>query len=162
MSAQPNAPLDKREDYKERRRRWQGISIQQVTFVNNLFIGLSSALVFWQGQYLLGKDVTLRSCFEWEFYLGSALLFLISLAVGCVTAWNRTKDFRQTAMVDTLRAGNDEQKQQAKKLSEENKKLGERTWRLLYAQGIVFLLGILFFVIAIVAHLLSLWIVKTR
>ena len=68
MSAQPNAPLDKRKDYKERRRRWQGISIQQVTFVNNLFIGLSSAVVFWQGQYFgnvrLDKRSKLDNCSE--------------------------------------------------------------------------------------------------
>lgn len=154
MSKQASPQSDKQEEYEERYRRWHGISIQQVGFVNNLFIGLSSAVVFWQGQYLLGKDVTLRSPSERWFYLISALFFLISLLVGCLTAWNRTVDIRQTTYVNRLRMKG--KHQEADKRSDENEKRGNRTWNLLFAQAVAFFLGVLLFVITIVLHLPSL------
>jgi len=129
---------EKQEEYDERYRRWQDIRIQQLGFVNNLFIGLSSLAVVWQGQAVLAKDVALGRWSAWAF-AASAVLLLFSLIIGCLTAWNRLIDIRQTAQAALYRKKG--QHGDAKKLSDANDKLGDRTWLGLMIQGGAFLAG---------------------
>lgn len=110
---------DKQAEYDERYRRWQGIRIEQLGFVNNLFIGLASLAVVRQGQAVLTKDVALGRLSAWTFG-ASAVLFLISLIVGCLTAWNRLIDIRQTARAVWLRKQGDHK--EADRISNEKRR----------------------------------------
>ena len=141
---------EKVEKYKERFIRWQNARIQQTGFVNNLLIALSSVILMWQGQSLSSGSIELRNHISYGL---SALLFFISIVIGCYIAWIRLADFRMTA--DVLRSliesppslkDKDEQAVR-KKMRADAKRYGENTIKYLPIQFITFIFG--FFLVAV-------------
>jgi hypothetical protein len=142
--------LDEVEKYKERFIRWQNARIQQTGFLNNLFIALSSGILIWQGQSLSSGSIDLSYHISYGL---SALLFFISIVIGCYIAWIRLADFRMTA--DVLRSliesppslKDREEQATRKKMREEAKRYGENTIYYLPIQFLTFIFG--FFLMAV-------------
>src|SRR3954466_11671859 len=81
--------------------RWQGRAIDQLSFVNNLFIGLSSGLLALQMRYTPTATSTATApptvTIVGLLSLLSGACFFLSLGVGCWLALNRLDSFRKTA-----------------------------------------------------------------
>jgi hypothetical protein len=144
------------EKYRERFVRWQNIRIQQTGFVNNLLIALSSGILIWQGQSLSNGSIDLRNHIPYGL---SALLFFISILVGCYIAWNRLADFRMTAdvlrsLVESPPSLNDRVEQATrKKMREDSKRYGENTNYYLPIQFLTFIFGFLLIAVDIIWNL---------
>ena len=123
------------EDRKGSFVRWQGITLQQFSFVNNLLIGLSTGILALQLNIAFNNETILNTGAKWLFSFSIVLIF-ISLAFGCWTALNRLLDFRTTTQV-TRKKGKNEQ-EGIENLREEAKSLGRRSWLLLKLQIVFF------------------------
>ncbi len=149
-----NKPDEEFEDYSERYIRWQGIRIEQMGYVNNLLIGLTSGSLVWLGDYLLTNGVSANI-----FFLLSPLFFSISLVLGFSTAWNRLKDFRLTAQVlrslveEPTSIATQGTKTKRKEMRTDAKNLGEASWTLLRWQIITFSIGLGFAALAVACHI---------
>ena len=142
--------------FAERYIRWQTIRVEQLGYVNNLIIALASGSLLWQGQTLLTTPAIVQ---EHLFYLLSAILFFVSVAIGCYIAWNRLGDFSLTA--DRLRSlmetptaiADNETKKLRKEMKNESDRLGNITRYLLPIQFITFGIGFLFVALDIILNL---------
>ena len=140
---------------RERFIRWQGIRIQQLGAVNNMFVILATAIIAFELPFLFEKADEMSGAERWVF-LVSLILFLASIMTGCYTAWNRLQDFRKTEWKVRLRGevrhAEDERlgslEEKIKALENETDRLGKTTWRLLHFQAILFALGVVSLVIA--------------
>jgi cytochrome c biogenesis protein CcdA len=76
--------------------RWQRYTLQQVSFVNNLIIGLSTGILVLLLN--MAPDKTNKYFFDEEalFFFAIVSVFL-SLVFGIITAWTRLQSFRKTA-----------------------------------------------------------------
>ncbi len=144
-----------RQKYVGRFEKWQDKRIEQMGFINNLLIGLSSLLLFWliEGG-LEGKLVQLHLISSWTAIIAGVCL-LLSLLCGLLLARNRLSDFQKT--VNLIRMESDraaylefrnetkakEKEDEIKENKEKIRKIGRWTWFLINAQGILFLLGLL-------------------
>ena len=141
------------QEYSERYIRWQGIRIEQVGFVNNLIIGLASGILLWEGNFLLTADPHKPSYY---LFIASAFLLFISVALGCLVAWNRLMDFRLTAKVlrslleDPPSIQNKKAEANRNEIREEAKRLGETTWQFLPLQMGTFLLSLFVALMAVI------------
>ena len=118
--------------------RWQSIRIEQLSFVNNLLIGLATGMLAFQTQLAFDDKVSLTVIDKWLVILSIVLAFS-SLAVGCYLAWNRLHSFRTTAQIARKReTGKRESIEELRALV---KRLDGRTWQLLTVQIALFTLG---------------------
>ncbi len=76
--------------------RWQGYSMGQLTFVLNMFFGLSVGALAFSFSLLKDKEFTLSSCPKLSFQIGLVSL-CISVFVSCAAVISRLFDFRYTA-----------------------------------------------------------------
>lgn len=132
--------------------RWQGRAIQQMGFLNNLLIGLTTGLLAFQTQIAFDKDVALSNCEKWFVILSLSFLFL-SLVLGLYLAWNRLNDFRLTAQVARKREKDDREGISDKR--QEYKVLGRRTWVCIWLQAITFAFGSLALLIVTIMRYLK-------
>lgn len=131
--------------------RWQGRTIEQLGFVNNLLIGLATGLFAFSVQ-LAFDTATLTTAAKIGMIVSIVLAFG-SIVLGCLTAWNRLSSFRTTARVarDRQREGDNDVEQ----LRESSSKRDEKTWCLLLWQAITFALSALLLAIIAIARYIS-------
>ncbi|HEV2799818.1 MAG TPA: hypothetical protein VGW12_04940 [Pyrinomonadaceae bacterium] len=125
----------------ERFIRWQGYTLNQVSFAINLFIGLSTATLGFSVSLLIDEKFVLHGRPKYIFTLG-LLSQLLSLFFGVAAVMSRTLDFRYTAQV----ARNDEKGRDEERtalLRRRVRKFGKGTWFSFWTQIIFFVLGIL-------------------
>ncbi len=127
--------------------RWQGITINQFTYAQNLILTFSVAALGF-GLSMI-KDQTFA-----PLGLGKCLFTLslisLSISIGCglCCVINRLKDFRVTKTIAKNR-GNDDSSE-ISELREISRNLGRRTWNLFRCQIGIFSLGILLLTIGII------------
>jgi len=131
--------------------RWQGRSIQQMGFANNLLVGLATGLLAFQIQIAFNDEITL-STLERCLAILSLIFIFASLIVGCYLAWNRLQSFRTTAQV--ARKRETENHEGISELRNKYKRLDQITWKCIRCQGVLFALGsFLLLVLAIAGYL---------
>ncbi|MFZ3058446.1 MAG: hypothetical protein WA102_01795 [Candidatus Methanoperedens sp.] len=134
--------------------RWQGRTIKQLSFVNNLMIGLATGLLAFQTNLIFNYRATLLSSDKWLLLI-SILMVLFSLFFGCCAALNRLSSFQKTSHVARKREEGGKKREGIKEMRDLVKKLDGRTWLLLQVQIVLFALGGLFLLL-VSLHLLSL------
>lgn len=125
--------------------RWQGIQLTQLGFVLNLVLGFAVAgLGLWLS---LLRDASFQPlCWDKCLFVLTGISLLVSIATGLWCSLNRLWDFRITAGMARGKWADDELT--AKEI--ESKKLGDRTWALLYWEISAFVLAILLFMATLV------------
>ena len=114
--------------------RWQHVTIVQFGVVNNTVLALATASI----GFALSREAPVGGWKLCSFGIGTALLSLsVLFALWC--ALNRLWDFRETAQI--ARGRMEECEKAAAR--HETKKLGARSWGLLYCQLGTFALGLL-------------------
>jgi len=128
--------------------RWQGRTIDQLSYLTNLLIGLATGLLALEAQGVLDGKICagIRSGRPG---LASMVLLALSLGVGLLLACNRLRDFRKTAR--SVRDRNRDAELTATR-RRETQSLGDWTWRLLWVQVIAFALGTLAFLLLVVLY----------
>jgi len=136
----------KKTEYRERFVRWQSRMIDQLSFVNNLFIVLATGVLAFQTNLILQYNQVLKH--NELFFVTSILLSLFSLVSGCYVAINRLRDFSTTRnIINSRRKGEDDEHRV--EMQNQSKEFGKKTWEFLKYQVISWLLSI--FVILIVS-----------
>lgn len=124
--------------------RWQGLTIVQFGYLNNLILGLAvGSLVFVLNQLIVH---TIESCFAIVFLFLSILLFFFSLMCGIYLGYNRLIDFRKTTQKIKARLNDD--KSLHTQLDLITNSLGQLSWNLLRTQLITFSIAELLFIIS--------------
>jgi hypothetical protein len=123
--------------------RWQRRTIEQLGFVNNLFIFLATGMLAFQVSLAIG-DVSLTTFDRYSIVTAASLMF-ISIGLGCYVAWNRLRSFRLTAQIAYKRESG--KREGIEDLRNKVSNLDKKTWPLLCAQGVSFGLGALLLVI---------------
>jgi len=148
MGKSENPPTKKNRDSSI---RWQGRTIEQFGYAQNLILGLAIASIGYEIALVLNKEIERAS---WQNCLLSIslLAFVISAgsALWCVVI--RLRNFRATADIARKRedgASNQDLQPQRTK----TKELGELTWTLLWWQISSFAIGVLSLVIVSVGSL---------
>jgi len=118
--------------------RWQRRTIEQLSFVNNLLIGLTTGVLAFQTQLAFDNRRSL-TVIDKGLVVSSMVLESLSLVVGCWLAWNRLLSFRNTAQV--ARKRETDAREGIEELRTVGKRLDKRIWRLLPVQTILFGLG---------------------
>ncbi len=121
---------------RERFIRWQGRTLDQFSFASNLVLGLSAAALGLAVTALLDHKVPPSGLSHWLF-LGAVGLHASATIVGIGLAYNRLLDFRKTMHATKAKSS------QLRVLRRETKELGKASWRLLWVQGVAFVLGVL-------------------
>ena len=123
--------------------RWQQVTIGQLGFTNNTVLVLTTASLGFTFAHA-SPDGGWRGCVLW---FGIGLLGLsVFFALWC--ALNRLWDFRETAQI----AKGDMAEFEKAAARRETKRLGDRTWGLLYCQLGTFGLGLLLLALAFAPH----------
>ena len=138
-------------DEKQSFIRWQGRTIEQLGFVNNLLIFLTTGMLAFQVQ-LAVKEVSFTILDKCIIVLSTLLIFL-SLVLGCYLAWNRLLSFRITAQVARKRETG--KREGIDNLRDKVKTIDKRTWWLLPTQTVSFGLGALLLVIFAIIHFIE-------
>ena len=118
--------------------RWQGRTIEQLGFVNNLLIGLATGVLAFQTQLAFNDTVSFTLA-ERGFLVSSITLVFLSLLFGCYIACNRLCSFRTTEQVARKRETN--QREGIERLRYRYRTLDKRTWALLPFQTGLFAFG---------------------
>lgn len=131
----------------ERFVRWQTILREQLTFLNNLLIGISVAVL--SGLVSLLQDTAFKPEHFGKFFfsLGFVLLFISSL-IGLVVALLRLHDYRLTVykIKSQLESAHPSELQTMKELM---KDLGTKTWSFLDWQVYTFIAAIFSLLISV-------------
>lgn len=131
--------------------RWQGRTIEQLGFVNNLLIFLATGMLTFQIQLAI-REVSFTILDKCTIMF-SILLIFASLMLGCYLAYNRLLSFRLTAQVARKRETG--KREGIEDLRNEVKILDQRTWCLLSAQILSFGSGALLLMIFSIIELLK-------
>ncbi len=128
--------------------RWQQITIDQLTYASNLNLTFIVASIAFEVSSNLHEPLTFSNCIFKVSFVLSLILFCISFVISMLLIVNRLRDFRDTASIARLReeSKNTDQSLPARRF--ENKKIGQHTWHLFYAQLITFGIGMTLAVIA--------------
>ena len=127
--------------------RWQDITIRQMGYTINLILGLAAATLGF-AITLLKEDIFFLSCWGKCFFDIACLSFLFSIGFGIWLVLNRLKDFRVTMRIARRREGGDTE-ENLQPLRDITKRVGKRTWILLYCQVGSFGLGIILLILSI-------------
>jgi uncharacterized membrane protein YhaH (DUF805 family) len=134
----------KKNEYRERFVRWQSRMIDQLGFVNNLFIVLATGVLAFQTDFIFKHNQDLES--NKLFLILSIFITLFSLVSGCYVAINRLRDFSTTRNIIRSRMKGEDEKHRDE-LRAQSKIFGEKTWEFLKYQIYLLLLSIFVFVI---------------
>jgi hypothetical protein len=118
--------------------RWQGRSIEQLGFVNNLLIGLATGLLAFETQLAFDDKASLIAA-EKYIAIASIILVFLSLAFGCFVSLNRLRSFHFTAKIARKREIG--KREGIEKLRADVQDLDKDTWKFLKYQTISFALG---------------------
>ena len=118
--------------------RWQGRSIEQLGFVNNLLLGLATGLLAFETQLAFDDKVSLIAIEKYA-ATASIILVFLSLAIGCFVALNRLRSFHFTAKI--ARKRETDKREGIEKLRTDVQDLDKNTWKFLKCQTISFALG---------------------
>lgn len=108
--------------------RWQGKTLEQLGFVNNLFIALASGFLILEAQSIFSKKF-LQPCEALLIGL-SVILVFASLIVGGFLAINRLQSFRSTSQIARQRETG--QKVFISDLRKQVDNLDSKTWIMLW------------------------------
>ena len=152
---------EKHKSYTERFTKWQQLTISQLSFTNNLFLGLNLGFL---GFYVTQSGLTF-SCL-WILFTIQIFTLLglgISFVTGTKMVLNRLKNFRTTTQLVKVRKQKFEHKHRLKvhsdiesnnsailNLKTSTDKLGNTTWILLKWQIWTFFIGTLFGIIYLI------------
>ena len=123
----------------ERFIRWQSVLRDHVSFVNNLFLTISIAIVGFLISMLAEKDFH-PHCEEKALLTIGLVAIFISIICGLVTTISRLIDFR-TTLEKIKNEINDSSKEGLQDQKESMKLYGAVTWFFLYSQIITLLVG---------------------
>ncbi|HMF55359.1 MAG TPA: hypothetical protein VK619_03280 [Pyrinomonadaceae bacterium] len=155
MKKEEQRPARKR---KESFIRWQGITIEQLTYAINLILTLSTAALGFAVSLLISNDFkpTNPSRTGMTLFVLSVTALFVSIAFGIWCVINRLKDFRLTRRVADERedGATDEQ---LKPLRDEYDMYGRRTWVLFWFQIGSFAFAILAFILSIAGMYWNKW-----
>lgn len=132
--------------------RWQGRTIDQVSFLSNLTLGLSAAASGFAADLLLDPETTICGTSRTVLVVGTAF-HLMAVLMGLLLAWNRLVDFRKTALTAARRRRRRRLRIVTKRLRVATRALGRNTWWMLRAQTIVFAIGAAAFVASVAIHI---------
>ena len=132
----------------ERFVRWQGYTMGQLTFVLNMFFGLSVAALAFAFSLIKDKEFTLSSCPKLLFQIGVVSL-CIAVFVSCAAVVSRLFDYRYTAQ--KVRADEKEEGEESAVYKYKSSILGRLTWRLFWAQVVTMGLGLLGIFVGVLA-----------
>ncbi len=132
--------------------RWQGRTVDQLSFVNNLFVGLSTGMLIFLIQFAFSHNGRFVNIEKW-LNVCSIVLIFFSLFTGGLLAINRLYSFRLTSEIARNRESNGREGIEEKRSLA--KKRDRRTWILLWTQIISFILGGLLLLIISVMRYLS-------
>ena len=125
-------------------RNWQARSIEQRQASSAVMLGLSGGALAFSATMLDGQACYIGLSTSILFHLHGAFQAL-SVGAGVLFTINRTRDFAITASISRLR-GKDPRDPKLLPLRESARKLGIRSKRLLFAQGILFFLATIVFI----------------
>lgn len=133
--------MDKKSTYD----KWESHRIAQLSFINNLVIGLSVALIGYLFNFIAPSNIIFNCFQKLLFWIGSSLS-LFSIGIGIFVAINRLRDFRLTAKIARKREKNNQETIQTDR--NEAKIIGKKTWKGFIWQIVSF--GISFLCISII------------
>ena len=125
-------------------RHWQSKFNEQSQAASTAMIGLSSGALAYAASLLDGQDKYAGYNFSMLFYL-HGVLQLITIRLGIWLAVNRSRDYSMTAKIARIRSKSSKD-QRLPGLRETVRGLGLVSRRLLFWQGILFLVAAAFFV----------------
>ena len=127
--------------------RWQGVLRDHITFLNSLLLTISIGIIGFV--VTLIKDKEFRPICMQKFFLTIGLIFLcLSIVMGLVTILSRLCDFR-TKLKKINREIQNTTNIDFDILKQQMEFYGNVTWASLYAQIIIFFIGILSLIFAI-------------
>jgi len=143
--------MEKDDDYNQEGsyRRWQSITIGQLTYAINVILGFSIAIFGFQISLLLGEKFNPISWQKCAFLLS---LFLIAMSIdfGIWVIINRLRDFRATKEAAKLQERG-ASAVEIKPYRDLYKKLGKRTWCLFWWQVYTLCAGLFFSALSVFA-----------
>ena len=110
----------------------------QLTFVLNMFFGLSVAALAFAASLVRNAEWVLTGCPKFVFQIGLVSLCLAVLA-SCAAVISRLFDYRYTAQ--KVRADEKEEGEESALFKYKSSMLGRLTWRLFWAQVITLGIG---------------------
>ena len=134
--------MDKKSTYS----KWENHRIVQLSFINNLIIGLSIALIGYVFDFIEPSNIIFNCTQKFFFWIG-VLLNIISVAIGIFVAINRLEDFRLTAKIARNREKNKRETIETDR--NEVKIIGNKTWNGFVWQIVTFGISFLCFSITI-------------
>ncbi len=138
------------DENKEAFIRWQGYTLQQLSFVNNLLIGLSTGILALL--FNTASNSANAYSLDYKFYISASVVFIfISLVFGISTAWNRLDDFRMTVRIAYKRWK--KETEGIRKLRTKSKFLGKITWWCLGLQLAFFIAGSIFMLLIVILEM---------
>jgi len=126
--------------------RWQKITIDQLSFINNLIIGLSSGLLVFEADFVFNNKIY-NITLAWLTFI-SILLFFFSLVFGIIIAFNRLSSFRYTARIARKRQTND--RENIENLRDWTDEIDARTWCLFWWDIGIFIFGFSIFMLTMI------------
>ncbi len=126
--------------------RWQGRQIDQLGFVNNLFIVLATGVLAFQTNLIFQYSQALNLRYDKLFFILSIFSSLFSLVSGCYVAITRLMDFSTTKNIAKSRWRRENAKDRFT-MRCKSKEYHDKTWRYLKCQIFSLLVGIVFLVI---------------
>ncbi|MDH5548200.1 MAG: hypothetical protein OEZ43_21730 [Gammaproteobacteria bacterium] len=126
--------------------RWQGYTMSQLTFVLNMFFGLSVAALAFAFSLVRDKDFILDSCSKHTLQI---CLVSLSIAVfsSCAAVVSRLFDYRFTAQ--KLRSDQQSEIELSAVYKYKSYVLGQLTWRLFWVQTSTMAVGLFLLVITV-------------
>jgi len=118
--------------------RWQGRSLEQMSFVNNLLVALATGLLAFHTRLAFDNSISLLPT-ERCIAAFSVIFVFLSLVTGCWLACNRLHSFHLTAKVARMRETN--KLEGIDGLRARLKKADRCTWCLLTLQTALFAIG---------------------
>ena len=130
--------------------RWQGRSLEYLSYVINLFLGLSIAAIGFEMNLLQNKEFILVGWQKCVFNL-SLLSLILACAAGVACVLNRVSDFKETTAI-ARKKSKEEYDSELDELREVVGVIGSKTRMLFNFQVWAFSIGVLFLVIEMVSQ----------
>ena len=129
--------------------RWQGRTIEQLGFVNNLLIGLATAILAFNARLVFDNTIIIVSEKCW--LISSLICVFLSMILGCYCALNRLWSFRITMRIAKQRETGKRESIEKNRCLVSN--LDKVTWWMIILQATLFAVGGLLLVIISIIHL---------
>jgi cytoskeletal protein RodZ len=120
----------------------------QLTFVLNMFFGLSVGALAFSFSLVRDKEFLLSACPKLTFQIGLISL-CIAVFVSCAAVMSRLFDYRYTAK--KIRSDEKEEVEESAVYKYKSSFLGRLTWRLLWVQVVTLGIGLLGLVVGVLS-----------